>query len=334
MSITLRAACRLAAVCCLLAGCVTRGPLLPVSAGMVELADTPFFPQDRYQCGPAALATVLAAAGVAVAPDELVAQVYVPARRGSLTIEMQAAPRRYDRIAYELQPELAAIIGELDAGRPVLVLHNYGLPFWPRWHYAVVIGYDAGSQRLLLRSGTERRQQMGAAHFMRAWDNADRWALVLLRPGELPSAVQPAPYLAAAGAFERAASPAAALQAFDAAVARWPQEPLAWVGRGTARYRGGAWREAADDYVQALRLDPALAGARNNLAMALLELGCPAAAADELQRIDATALDPAMRAAIADTGRQVQARVHEHMGRQTPAAGAIQEDLRSCEGLP
>src|SRR5690606_12988264 len=117
----LRTACQLAAVCCLLAGCATRAPLLESSTGMVELADTPFFPQDRYQCGPAALATVLAAAGVAVAPDELVEQVYVPARRGSLTIEMQAAPRRYDRIAYPLQPELAALIAELDAGRPVLV---------------------------------------------------------------------------------------------------------------------------------------------------------------------------------------------------------------------
>lgn len=275
---------------------------------MVELADTPFFPQDRYQCGPAALATVLAAAGVAVAPDELLEQVYVPARRGSLTIEMQAAPRRYDRIAYPLQPELAALIAELDAGRPVLVLHNYGLPFWPRWHYAVVIGYDPQRQRLLLRSGTEHRQQMRATHFMRAWDNAERWALVLLRPGELPAGVQRAEYLEAAGAFERAASPPAALQAFDAAVARWPQEPLAWVGRGTARYRGGAWREAAGDYTRALQLDPALDGARNNLAMALLELGCPVAARRELERIDVDGLSPAMREAVADTGRQIQAR--------------------------
>ena len=307
MSVTLQAAWRLAAVCCLLAGCVNRGLLLEPSAGMLELADTPFFPQDRYQCGPAALATVLAVAGVAVAPDELVDQVYVPARRGSLTIEMQAAPRRYDRIAYPLQPELAALIAELDAGRPVLVLHNYGLPFRPRWHYAVVIGYDAQRQRVLLRSGTEHRQQMRATHFMRAWDNADRWALVLLRPGELPAGVQRARYLEAVSAFERAASPPAALQAFDAAVAHWPQEPLAWVGRGTAHYRRGAWRAAAGDYSQALRLDPELAGARNNLAMALLEQGCPLAARRELERIDVDALSPAMREAIADTGRQTRA---------------------------
>ncbi|HJU50574.1 MAG TPA: hypothetical protein VJ575_07595, partial [Pseudogulbenkiania sp.] len=46
----------------------------------VELTDTPFFPQEQYQCGPAALATVLTASGKTVAPEELTSQVYVPAR--------------------------------------------------------------------------------------------------------------------------------------------------------------------------------------------------------------------------------------------------------------
>src|SRR5207237_9306004 len=52
----------------------------------VELTQVPFFPQDEYQCGPAALATVLASSGVKVTPEELVAQVYIPERKGSLQI--------------------------------------------------------------------------------------------------------------------------------------------------------------------------------------------------------------------------------------------------------
>ena len=44
------------------------GSPLPLSA---ELEAVPFFPQKAYQCGPAALATVLGAAGFAVTPDEL-----------------------------------------------------------------------------------------------------------------------------------------------------------------------------------------------------------------------------------------------------------------------
>ena len=42
----------------------------------VELTQTPFFPQQSHQCGPAALATALGASGVDVTPDDLVPQTY------------------------------------------------------------------------------------------------------------------------------------------------------------------------------------------------------------------------------------------------------------------
>lgn len=289
----------------LLAGCVTRAPLLGSGGAPVELVDTPFHPQLVHQCGPAALATVLQASGVQVTPEALVPLVYLPGRKGSLEIEMQAAPRRFDRISYPLDPDLSAITAELDAGRPVLVLHNYGLPMLPRWHYAVVIGYDPAQQQVLLRSGTQRREVQSAAHFMRAWDNGGRWAFVLLRPGELPVAAERARYMEAAAAFERAASPASARLVFDAAVRTWPDEPVAWVGRGTASYREHQLAAAASDYRRALEQDPLLAGARNNLAQALLDLGCVEAARGELGRIDDALLPDAMRAAVADTRAQL-----------------------------
>ena len=56
-----------------------------------EIASVPFFPQDDYQCGPAALATVLAHTGTAITPDPLVAQVYIPARQGSLQRQQRGA---------------------------------------------------------------------------------------------------------------------------------------------------------------------------------------------------------------------------------------------------
>ena len=57
----------------------------------VELTATPFYPQETHQCGPAALATALASAGLPLGPDVLTAQVYVPGREGSLQPEMLAA---------------------------------------------------------------------------------------------------------------------------------------------------------------------------------------------------------------------------------------------------
>ena len=250
---------------------------------------------------------MLAASGVDVTPEALTPQVYLPGRKGSLQIEMQAAPRKYGRIAYPLSPDLDAILAELNANRPVLVLHNYGLPFWPRWHYAVVVGYDAGKDSVVLRSGTIRRQVLSAKNFMRAWDNGGRWALVTLRPGELPVMASASTYLEAAAAFERVASPADARLVFEAAVKKWPEQALAWIGRGTAHYRLGLPKEAARDYSAALRLDPANAGARNNLVMALLDLGCPARAREQLDQIRLDSLPDPLRAAVLDTRQRVEA---------------------------
>jgi hypothetical protein len=118
----------------------------------VELAGVPFFPQTEYQCGPAALATVLSHFGAKVTAEELVPQVYLPARQGSLQVEMLAAARRNGLVSYVLAPRFEDLLRELAAGNPVIVLQN--LTLWPfeRWHYAVAIGYDYHSGELFLRS--------------------------------------------------------------------------------------------------------------------------------------------------------------------------------------
>ena len=266
-------ACFAMLLCVMLSACATRGPVL--SSRATELAGTPFFPQARYQCGPAALATVLAASGVQVTADELTPRVFIPERRGSLQLEMVSAARDYRRLPLVLPRHLEGIVAELEAGRPVLVLHNYGWRWWPRWHYAVVVGYDPARDEFTLRSGRERDRRMRTRHFMVYWYHAGRWAMVALRPGETAANDDARLYLETAAAFERVASPEDALAAFDAAVKRWPHEPIGWVGRGTAEYRGGDLRAAARDYSHAVRIDPTQLGARNNLAQSLLDLGCP-----------------------------------------------------------
>jgi len=308
MTLSRQAAGMLLAACVLiLGGCVTRAPLLESATRVVELDDTPFFPQDKHECGPAALATVLGASAVQVTPQELESRVYLPGRRGSLQVEMQAAPRAYGRLTYRIEPELAAITAELDAHRPVLVLHNYGLPFWPRWHYAVVVGYDGPRKQIILRSGRVRRQQLSATNFMRAWDNGDRWAVVMLKPGELPANADRQRYLQAAAAFEGVAQPKDAWRAFDAAVRQWPEEAVGWTGRGTASYREGNRQAAVGDYRAALAIDGAQAGARNNLAMTLLEMGCAAQAKQQISQIDLGRLDGRLKEEVADTQRQIDA---------------------------
>jgi tetratricopeptide (TPR) repeat protein len=269
----------------LLASCAHRVPLPDAHVARlpqrVELSDTPFFPQERYQCGPAALATVLVARGVASTPDELVSQVYVPARQGSLQAEMIAAARRQGMLAVVVEPALDAVLEEVAAGHPVLVLQNLGLDWLPRWHYAVVVGYDLAAQELVLRSGTDARRLTQFGVFLKTWDRSARWGIVVLPPGTLPARPDAARYLDAASALEALGQPDAAHAAhaaYQSAVARWPNDAVAWLGLGNTEYARGEHAAAEAAFRRAVGSDPQAFAAWNNLSYALAARGCIRAA--------------------------------------------------------
>lgn len=295
--------------------------LAPTATRSLELAGTPFFPEKDFQYGPAGLAAVLGASGVTATPDQLTALVYLPAQHGSPPLEVQAAPGRFERMAYQLAPDLAAVLAELDAQRPVLVLQDVGSVASPKPHYAVLIGYDAQTDTVLLRSGTTRRQVVPARDFLAAWDNASRWAMLVLRPGELPVIASRKRYLAAAAEFERGARPEDALLAFNAALKVWPDEPLAWIGHGTAQLHAGDLVAAARDYSTALRIDGSNIAGRNDLARTLLDLGCIRKAQSQIDKISFSGLSEAQQAIIFATRDQVTARSNNLLAMEPPACG-------------
>ncbi len=238
----------------------------------IELRDVPFYPQTPYHCGPAALATVLVHGGLPATPESLADAVFLPARAGALQTEMLAAARRGGALAVPLPPRLSAVLEELAAGHPVLVLQNLGLAFVPRWHYAVVVGYDLVARELVLRSGTIERLTMGFAVFERTWARGSHWAFVALPPGRLPVSAGEVDAVQAAIGFERAAPPAQALRAYDSVLARWPDNALAGLGQGNTRFASGDLRGAAQAFERvALRHDSAAAW--HNLAMTRQRLG-------------------------------------------------------------
>jgi hypothetical protein len=255
-----------------------RSALPPGLPGAVELADTPFFAQQRYQCGPAALAMALGQRGVAVSPDELVAKVYLPARQGSVAPEMIATARGYGMLVYELPPSLDALLHELAAGNPVLVLQNLGLEWLPKWHYAVVVGYALTNQQLILRSGLRERHQVSMALFERTWQRAGRWGITLLRPGELPATDGHFSYLKAAYALEQTGQTAAALTSYRAGSGRWPDAPSLWLAQANLEYQQGDYPAAEQSLRTGLSHHPLAAPLWNNLAYALARQGCRATA--------------------------------------------------------
>lgn len=242
-------------------------------APRAELRATPFFPQTEYQCGPAALATALGGLGVAADPARLAEQVFLPARTGTLQIEMVAGARRQGVVATRIPATLPAALREVAAGRPVIVLQNLGLKWYPAWHYAVLVGHDVAAGEVLLRSGTTERLVLPMNTFEHTWMRAGAWGIVLTRPGEWPATATEAAVVEAAVGFERAATPADAVRAYRGALQRHPTHLSLQMGLGNSLHAGGDRRAAADAFRRATADHPAEAAPWINLSATLLELG-------------------------------------------------------------
>ena len=238
----------------------------------VDIASVPFFPQLENQCGPAAMATVLSHTGVAVTPEPLEKQIYLPARQGSLQVEMLAAPRRWGRVGYLLAPTYADVLREVAAGNPVVVLQDVG-EFFTQWHYAVLTGFDYARGDLYLRSGTDERLVMPFTAFERSWIKSGYWAMVVTAPDRIPVTATEPGWINAMVGLERAGNRDATIAGYRAALERWPGNLPAAIGLANQHHERGAMPEAALVLRQALKLHPQSTVAMNNLAQTLSDEG-------------------------------------------------------------
>lgn len=264
----------------LLSACAGRAPIMPTSADLADfptrvmLDEVPFHAQDAYQCGPASLAMVLNHRKIAATPDELKDRVYLPERNGTLQVEMISAARDRDLLVYPLKKQLEAILSELNAGNPVLVMQNLAFDWYPQWHYAVVIGYDLSAEEMIVHSGLNAAQREPFQVFMRTWDRADRWARVMLPPGELPATANPLTYLKAASDLEQTGRLDSALRSYQTAAAEWPEQPAARLGLGNTYWALDRRRTALDHFQRLVNDFPNFQPGWNNLATGLETLGC------------------------------------------------------------
>jgi tetratricopeptide (TPR) repeat protein len=299
-----------AVLAALLAGCagsprLSEG-LPPAAPRSIELASVPFHPQEEFQCGPAALATVLGASGVAVDPATLAPQTYLPKRKGTLQADLIGAARRHGRVAYVLPEHGDALVAELREGRPVLLLQNLGSDLLPRWHYAVLVGYDTERNVAILRSGRKQRLEMRWQRFAASWHRAGRWAIAVLPPEAIPAHATPAKYLEAVAGLESARQFDVAAAAYDTAIARWPEEAHFWLGRGNVAYAAGELESAVDKYLRAILLAPRDAAARNNLALTLADGGCFDESRHQLERAGEFAAGTPLMKSVEDSRERIR----------------------------
>lgn len=262
--------------CLLLSACASLDPITTADLRgrpAIELSDVPFYPQERYQCGPAALAMVLDWSGSAIGPQALTEALYIPARKGSLQPELIAQARQQQRLVYPIPGELHALLDELQAGHPVLILQNLALSWWPVWHYAVVMGHDPAHDELLLHSGTTQRHRIALPTFMRTWARGNNWGLVILKPGEVPASAEPGPYLAAAFDLESDGFNEPAMLAYQAGIKRWPDHAGLRIALANHFYAAGQTSQAAATLQDGIEVGAEDGALYHNLALLLADLG-------------------------------------------------------------
>jgi len=158
---------------------VACSPLRPVPRGSTQtiVEDVPFYPENRYWCGPASLAGVMNHWSDAPGPQAIAEVTYSPSAGGTLMADLAWYARQQGFDAKVTTMTHRELRNHLDRGRPIIVLvtrrgllQNYN-------HFMVVVGYtDRG---IIVNSGTRQKAFLHRETFRRFWNENDRYALVV-----------------------------------------------------------------------------------------------------------------------------------------------------------
>ena len=135
-----------------------------------------FIPQKDNYCGPAALAMLANFYDHPVSQDEIAGSIYLPQIRGTLTADLADYARRFNLWTRQYRGTRADLHQKLAAGIPLIVLGRLGNQF----HYFVVLDYRG--DQLIVHSDKRPHLRLREDDFLRWWDRADRWTLLVCPP--------------------------------------------------------------------------------------------------------------------------------------------------------
>ncbi|MFP6851393.1 MAG: PA2778 family cysteine peptidase [Pseudomonas sp.] len=191
----------------------------------VELVDVPFFQLSDAPGGPSALAALLNHHRVITSPGLVDERMQQLAKGQSAQAGLEAVARSYDLLVYPLPGNLDALMQQVSAGHPVLVMQDR-LFGGPGSQFAVLVGYDQRERILILRSGNSRRWHTSFASFDDAWGEAGRWAVLIQPTNQLPAQPVERVWLQAARNLQAQGQTQAAQRALRTARKVWPDAVL------------------------------------------------------------------------------------------------------------
>ena len=247
-----------------------------VSAGQIKQLDVPFIEQQDAYCGPSAVAMVMKMNHHPINVDALAKEMLLPAKGGSLQIELKTAIRREGEIAYPVDSSMSGIREAIDSGLPVIALVNLSFNWWPKWHYVVVTGYDDQHGDVIVHSGKDANQHWSQTQFLNLWARGGNWGLLVIPSDhDIPSFVEQDKYTRAALDLEHSSGLAQAAYAYHQIIHKWPQNVTVLVAMGNLAYEQHDLDNAQLWFRSAVKYHPDSVVALNDLAQVLVDQNQP-----------------------------------------------------------
>ena len=146
--------------------------------------NVPFFPQKRYYCGPASLASVMNFYGVSVSEEEIAKEVYNPKLSGALSMDILIYARAKGFDAFYYKRSLEEIKKDISMGKPVILFLDLGYFFYPVRHYMVATGYNDEMGYLIAHSGMEKDKIFSYKEIQSAWEKTGFGTILIMPKGK------------------------------------------------------------------------------------------------------------------------------------------------------
>ncbi len=232
-----------------------------------EIANIPFQDQTETSCGPTTLSMALGYAGNPTPNEMLGREIFSPELNGTLQQPLIDAARRRGMMAVPVHG-LENVLREITGGYPVIVFENLAFNWYPRWHYALVVGYDLSESTVILHTGHDERKHWDLRKFERSWVYGDYWGLVVLPPGKLSASASELENMDAGAALEDLGFLESARATYSAVLARWPRSLAARIGLGNVALATGELGKGIFQLRRAVGEHPESEIAKTNLAAA------------------------------------------------------------------
>lgn len=275
-------------LCFLLAGCAslpTRpayGPSPAVGEGLF-LAEAPPVEQRAYQCGPAALESVLRYWG-AEADASALADSLSSSRHARGVLNIALAQQMKDR-GFWTQMEssdLAQLREWVRRGVPPVITLHVGRFGMPLYHFVVITGFDSRQDLFYLNAGRSGVESLGADQLDARWKRAGRWALIVCPPERVAWPLNGGQAAEMGLLFEKRGDLESAQRWYQIAAEQEPGNPAVQFNLANVELKRGRLEAARARYEKLSSRHPAWMALQNNLAWTRLSLGDAHGAAETL----------------------------------------------------